>query len=149
MCLSDSVFLNVSGEDSVVKLWEKLGSLYQSKSLVNKLFLQKKLFHLSRVKLKLKDGRIRTLPRVLHIPNLARNLISIGNMDVVGVNTVCGDDGCKMVRGSMVLMRGVWYGTLYKLLGKTIIDECNNYVVLEEGGKDDKTLTTSGGKTML
>ena len=44
--LSDSMLLNVSGEDSAVKLWEKLGSLYQSKSLVNKLFLQKKLFHL-------------------------------------------------------------------------------------------------------
>ena len=38
-----------------------------------------------RVKLKLKDGRIRTLPGVLHILNLARNLISIGNMNVVGV----------------------------------------------------------------
>ena len=37
---------------------------------------------------------------------------------------------------------------MYKLLGKTIIDECNNSVVLEEGGKDDKTLTASGGKTM-
>ena len=86
---------------------------------------------------------------MLHIPNLARNLISIGNMDVAGVKTVCGDYGCKMVRGSMVLMRGVRYGTLYKLLGKIIIDECNNYVVLEEGGKDDKTLTASGGKTML
>ena len=40
------MLLNVSGEDSAVKLWEKLGSLCQSKSLVNKLFLQKKLFHL-------------------------------------------------------------------------------------------------------
>ena len=49
----------------------------------------------------------------------------------------------------MVLMRGVRYGTLYKLLGKTIIDECNNYVVLEDGGKDDKTLTALRGKTML
>ena len=38
--------MNVSGEDSAVNLWEKLGSLYQSKSLVNKVFLQKKLFHL-------------------------------------------------------------------------------------------------------
>ena len=46
MCLSDSVLLNVSSEDSAVKLWAKLGSLYQSKSLVNNLFLQKKLFHL-------------------------------------------------------------------------------------------------------
>ena len=46
LCLSDSVLLNVSGEDSAVKLWAKLRILYQSKSLVNKLFLQKKQFHL-------------------------------------------------------------------------------------------------------
>ena len=38
-----------------------------------------------RFKMKLKDGRIRTLLRVLHIPNLARNLISVGKMDVAGV----------------------------------------------------------------
>ena len=60
-----------------------------------------------RVKIKLKDGRIRTLPRVLHIPNLERNLISVKNMDVIGVKTVCGDGGFKMVQGSMVLMKGV------------------------------------------
>ena len=29
-------------------------------------------------------------------------------------------DSCEMVRGAMVLMRGVWGGTLYKLLGKQI-----------------------------
>ena len=39
LCLLDLVLLNVSGEDSVKKPWEKLGNLYQSKSLVNKLFL--------------------------------------------------------------------------------------------------------------
>ena len=41
----------------------------------------------------MKDGRIRTLPGVLHIPNLARNLISIRKMGVAGVNTMCGDGG--------------------------------------------------------
>ena len=46
-------------------------------------------------------------------------------------------------------MRRVQYGNLYKLLGKTIIDECNNSIVLEEGGKDEKTMIASGGKTML
>ena len=40
------MLLNVFDEDSVVKLWGNLGSLYQSKSLVNKLFLQNKPFHL-------------------------------------------------------------------------------------------------------
>ena len=46
LCLSYFVLFNVYGEDSAIKLWAKLGNLYQSKSLVNKLFLQKKLFHL-------------------------------------------------------------------------------------------------------
>ena len=41
-----------------------------------------------RVKLKLKDGRIRTLPEVIHILNLARNSIFIEKMDVVGVKTM-------------------------------------------------------------
>ena len=43
-----------------------------------------------RVKLKLKDGRIRNLLGVLHIPNLARNLIYVKNIDVAYVKTVCG-----------------------------------------------------------
>ena len=46
LCLSDLVLLNVSREDFAKKLWEKLGNLYQSKSLVNKLFLRKQLYHL-------------------------------------------------------------------------------------------------------
>jgi hypothetical protein len=36
---SNSILLNVYGEDFAKKLWEKLGNLYQSMSLVNKLFL--------------------------------------------------------------------------------------------------------------
>jgi hypothetical protein len=44
LCLVDSMLLNVSGEDSAKKLWDKMGSLYESKYLVNKLFLRKKLY---------------------------------------------------------------------------------------------------------
>jgi hypothetical protein len=44
ICLADSVLLNVSVLDSTKKLWDKLGILYQSKSLVNKFFLIKKLY---------------------------------------------------------------------------------------------------------
>ena len=39
LCVSDLVLLNVSGEATTKSLWDKLGTLYQSKSLVNKLFL--------------------------------------------------------------------------------------------------------------
>jgi hypothetical protein len=37
----------VSGEATSKELWDKLGNLYQSKSLVNKPFLQKTLYNLS------------------------------------------------------------------------------------------------------
>ena len=43
--------MNVSGEATTKALWEKLGNLYQSKSLVNNLFLRKKLYNL-----RMKDG---------------------------------------------------------------------------------------------
>jgi hypothetical protein len=39
LCLLDSILLNVSGEVTTKYLWNKLGNLYQSKSMVNKLFL--------------------------------------------------------------------------------------------------------------
>eukprot|EP00253_Pinus_taeda_P015920 PITA_15920 len=51
LCVSDSVLLNVSGEATAKALWDKLGTLYQSKSLVNTLFLWKKLYNL-----RMKDG---------------------------------------------------------------------------------------------
>ena len=50
MC-GDSVLLNVYGEATAKNLWEKLGTLYQSKSLVNKLFLRKNMYNL-----RMKDG---------------------------------------------------------------------------------------------
>jgi hypothetical protein len=51
LCLSDLVLLNVSEEATTKDLWDKLGKLYQSKSLVNKRFLRKKLYNL-----RMRDG---------------------------------------------------------------------------------------------
>eukprot|EP00253_Pinus_taeda_P025701 PITA_25701 len=51
LCVQDSVLLNLLGEATTKALWDKLGTLYQSKSLVNTLLLQKKLYNL-----RMKDG---------------------------------------------------------------------------------------------
>eukprot|EP00253_Pinus_taeda_P009614 PITA_09614 len=225
LCVSNLVLLNVSGEAVVKDLRDKLGTLYQSKSLVNKLFLHKKLYNLRmkdgdsvrdhlntfntmvvcwkckkeghykkdykskaldkvkgfddapsteakttsdehgyvyltsssahvdheawlvdsgasfhftphrewfyeyekydggdvilgddkkarivgrrKVKLKLQGGRVRTLLGVLHIPALAKNLISISKLDDAGVKTVFEKDTYKMVQGALLLMWGV------------------------------------------
>ena len=102
-----------------------------------------------RVKLRLIDGRIRTLPGVLHIPGMARNLISVSKMEDAGVKTVFEQGTCRMVRGAMVLMRGVRFGTLYKLLGSTISDECNSSIVPDIEVEEERTPTVSGEKAML
>jgi hypothetical protein len=53
------------------------------------------------------DSRIRTLPRVLHIPGLDINLIHVNKMDNVGVKQMFDKETYKMVRGEMVLLKGV------------------------------------------
>jgi hypothetical protein len=63
--------------------------------------------------LRLIDGRIRTLPGVLYIPGLARNLIYVRKMDDARVKTIFEKQAWRMVRGEMVLLKGVRIGTLY------------------------------------
>jgi hypothetical protein len=68
-----------------------------------------------RVWMILQDGMSRTLQGVLHILCLARNLISISKMSDAGVDTLFHKNTCNMVKGVMVLMKGVWIETLYNL----------------------------------
>ena len=49
-----------------------------------------------KAKLKLQGGRVRTLSGVLHIPALARNLISVSKLDDVGVKIMFEKDIYKM-----------------------------------------------------
>jgi hypothetical protein len=56
-----------------------------------------KIMGRGRVKLLLKDGKIRTLSRFLHIPNLSSRLIYISRLDVASVDTLLGKGTCKMV----------------------------------------------------
>jgi hypothetical protein len=69
--------------------------------------LTNKIMGRGRVKLLLKYGRIFTLPGFLHIVDLSRHLISVSKLDDAGVDTLLGKGTCRMVRGAMVLMRGV------------------------------------------
>ena len=86
-----------------------------------------------RVKLRLIDGRIRTLPGVLHIQGLARNPIFVRKMDNAGIKEIFEKETCRMVRGEMVLLKGVQFGTLYKLQGRTISDGCNSSIFIDIG----------------
>jgi hypothetical protein len=68
---------------------------------------------------------------VLHIPSLERNLISVSKMTDAGVHTLFHKDTFEMVRGAMVLIKGVRIGALYKFLRNFDSTGCNNITVLE------------------
>jgi hypothetical protein len=99
--------------------------------------------------LRLIDGRIRTLFGVLHIPGLARNLIFVSKMDDARVNTIFEKETYMMVRGEMVLLKGVRFGNLYKMEGITISDGCNSSIVLDIGVEEEITPTVFGEKVMM
>jgi hypothetical protein len=61
-------------------------------------------------------------------------------MDDAGVKTIFEKEICRMVRGAMVLLKGVWIGTLYKLQGITISDGCNSSIVPDIGVEEEKIL---------
>lgn len=99
-----------------------------------------------RVQLLLNDGRIRTHPGVLYILGLTRNLMFVSKMGDARLQMIFEKDTCKMVRGLMVLMRGVHIGTMYKLLGSTTTNECNSSTVCV---KDKGTTSPHEETTML
>jgi hypothetical protein len=87
--------------------------------------------------LSLIDGRIRTLLGFLHIPALAINLIFVIKMDDAWVKTIFEKETYTMVQGAMVVLKGAWFGTLYKLQGRTIRDGCNSSIVLDIGVEEE------------
>jgi hypothetical protein len=70
-------------------------------------------------------------------------------MDDVGVKIVFKKETSRMVRGEMVLWKGVRIGTLYMLLGINISDRCNSSIVPEIGHEEKKNPTISREKSMM
>jgi hypothetical protein len=99
--------------------------------------------------LRLIDGRIITILGVLHIPKLAKNLIYRSKMGDAGVKRIFEKETYRMVRGAMVLLNGVRFGTLYKLQGSTISDGFNSSIVPDIGVEEETNPTVSTEKVML
>jgi hypothetical protein len=80
---------------------------------------------------------------------LARNLIFERKMDDAGVKTIFEKETCRMVRGAMVLLKRVQFGTLYKMQGSTISDGCNSSIVPDIGVEEERNHIISGEKVRL
>ncbi|KAH9680944.1 hypothetical protein KPL71_026750 [Citrus sinensis] len=72
------------------------------------------------IKLKMLDGTIRELANVRHVPDLKRNLISLGMLDKMGCVIKLESGTLKVLKGSMVLMKGNLDNGLYVLQGSVV-----------------------------
>ena len=71
----------------------------------------------------MEDGIVRELKKVRYVPQLKRNLISVGALEALGLVISIRDSVLKMIKGSMVVMKGVRWDNLYYLKGSTVIDQ--------------------------
>ena len=58
------------------------------------------------IKVKMSDGVVRTLEEVRHIPDMKKNLISLGTLDSKGYNYKFENGIMKVSKGAMVVMTG-------------------------------------------
>ncbi|KAJ9541754.1 hypothetical protein OSB04_028260 [Centaurea solstitialis] len=73
------------------------------------------------VSIKMHDGVVTTLTDVRHVPEMKKNLISLGVLDKKGFKYSGGGGVIRVTKGALVVMKGVMKGTLYFLEGSTIV----------------------------
>ena len=66
------------------------------------------------------DGKTRTLKEVRHVPDLKRNLISLGTLDKSGYNFKAKNGKLTISKGAMVVMKGQKRNGLHILEGHTL-----------------------------
>ncbi|XP_073138546.1 uncharacterized protein [Henckelia pumila] len=68
------------------------------------------------------DGIDRVLTKMRYVPELKRNLISLGTLDSQGYSFKSGARSISVSKGSLVVMKAVKRNLLYVLQGETIIE---------------------------
>ncbi|KAK3002885.1 hypothetical protein RJ639_019249 [Escallonia herrerae] len=89
------------------------------------------------IKIKMFDGIVRTLCDVRYIPDLKKNLISLGTLDSIDCSISIKGGVMKVSKGAMVIMKGQKTGNFYKLMGNTII--CGASVSTHAGSRNDNS----------
>ena len=69
---------------------------------------------------KIHDGVTRTLTGVRHVPDLKRNLISLGTLESLGCKYTAESRVLKVSKGALVLLKAIRSGSLYILHRTTI-----------------------------
>jgi len=78
------------------------------------------------------DGMVWELKEVTYVPQLKKNLISVGILEALGVE-ISGRDGVlKIIRGSMVMLKDIWSNNLYYLKDNMATEQVVTSVSLDD-----------------
>jgi len=72
------------------------------------------------IRVRMHDDVVRTLTDVRHVPDLKKNLISLGTLESLGCKYISEGKVLKISHGALVIMKARRSGTLYTLLGFTV-----------------------------
>ena len=75
------------------------------------------------IKLKLKDGTLLMIKQVRHVPDLKKNLISLGMFDQMGYNIRLESSDLRVMNGSKTVLKGNKKNRVYVLDGEIIAGE--------------------------
>jgi hypothetical protein len=78
-----------------------------------------KIVGLGKVKINQHNGNQWLLKEVRHVPDLRKNLISIGKFATKGCISIFTDKTWKVIKGSLMIAKGEKVGTLYLCTGNT------------------------------
>ncbi|KAL3623657.1 hypothetical protein CASFOL_032473 [Castilleja foliolosa] len=73
------------------------------------------------IRFKLSSGEERLLTSVCYVPDLRRNLISVGMLDDLGYDIKASQGRIKILKGSLVMLKGIKKNEIYILEGKVIV----------------------------
>ena len=73
------------------------------------------------VLIKMFDGMVKELKDARYIPQMKKNLLSIKTLELQGLEFSGRDGVLKMLKGSIVVLKGVKHNNLYYLKGNTVI----------------------------
>ena len=72
------------------------------------------------IRIKMHDGIVRTLTNVRHVPDLKKNLISLGILEALGCKYTAEGGVMKVSRSALIVMKACRSGSLYILQGTTV-----------------------------
>ena len=79
-----------------------------------------KVFGIGSIKLRLHDGMKKTLTNVMYVLDFKGNLISLGVLDSMGCTIKIENGTLKILKGAMIVMKGLRKNGLYTLQGETV-----------------------------